>query len=1030
MNNVAALLHSAAVKYPTRTALRELESHVSYSELLEKVCGVAFISSDAAEGRLSISEIHCVGIIVEEGIELVVSMLCCYFLNVPFVTLDRRWPAERIRYLIKECNVTHIIGTLEIATTAQEITLSHGDCDKYESRREVRPSYYATTSGTTGFPKVLPVTDAQICESASCKVSEECLSPESVILLASHFTFDPCHVDIIAAILAGSCLVVPPRAEITSSKLPEVVRKMRISHICCTPTHWKIFISSLAEGVGPESYPNLKCVSLGGEQFPRELLSNSSEWSNSKIIIRNTFGLTEAVGYQSSVVINDIRNKLSENSDYLNGYIPIGNGMGSYNVTVTETGEIKITGKYTSPILTGDYGIISDGLVMISGSRRDSKIKLRGVLVDMLVTENQISAGIAQHLGLTDIRCFLLKESQTLCCCLCFQYQFSPDAQAHISHLISYQCSTVLIQQAIPVQFSFVATSSFGELLGTQSKISDSQIADLHTSKWGSAVVGELPTTGLQIIISNAWISALSISERVITVEDNFFSLGGDSITALRAVRYIEDHTTQGKYNSDNKPAGEGGEERAFKSIAGMLIDKENRDEQICNLKDLMGPFAPCELISRPVLCDYEEYLISQQVTPLDDHKVLHNIIPAAPRCDKLEDAISFVVTKSLIGKDSDAADSVRLLLQQKVSSHSGERVEWGLLHCCIAYRRPKLFSEIIGSGFYSLEQLRSFSLLGHLAAGKGDAESLRQILNSGWYSTEDQDEGSQPPQSLSSLLLETDADGCTILHIASRGGSITCIRMLVELAASTFSPITFSNYLDQKDGSLMSPVQWGVSNGNFKCSKALVSAGATPLVRKAEPVQQMHDKVIETTTGDEEDYGRVRKGIRKATKYLAHRKVEKDNTILEELISQLSCSDEKVVEESLATIRNLVCAVQTHRRFVLENDGAVKQIISLLWPPNRTASHAAGTIRNLATRVDSRSVLLKYDILPPLVKLLHQSPPSSDALWRAAAAIGSLAANTDTWEYLLSSGAAATIREMGARKLDLPEELLAQVPT
>jgi acyl-CoA synthetase (AMP-forming)/AMP-acid ligase II/ankyrin repeat protein len=156
------------------------------------------------------------------------------------------------------------------------------------------------TSGTTGTPKGVAVEHRSLLAYAKAKAADQSVAPESRLLLASAFTFDPYIGDVATALVTGASLAMASRGDILT-KLRHCLLSLRATHVCCTPAHW----TSLGEESGPDDVPEVRCVALGGEKMTRALIkqwatrtgSGGAPWK-----FMNTYGVTEATVYQTTAV--------------------------------------------------------------------------------------------------------------------------------------------------------------------------------------------------------------------------------------------------------------------------------------------------------------------------------------------------------------------------------------------------------------------------------------------------------------------------------------------------------------------------------------------------------------------------------------------------------------------------------------------------------------------------------------------------------------------------------------------------------
>ena len=277
-----------------------------------------------------------VGVLMGEGLELLLAQLAALYAGAAFVLLEPCLPTARLEYMAMDAAVALVLARpvdpAENAERAERADAgavrSHDtpaagsalgvislDVDAGELLRaaeaemavgQVRaeaPSdsllaYVCYTSGTSGRPKGVLVESRSLLWYARANAATHGVDEGSRVLLASAASFDPAIGEAWTALLAGATLWLPARARVVGD-LPGEIRASRATHVCTTPALWASVPAGLArpqqqrEG-GPLA--SLACVALGGEAPPPSLVST---WA-AAVPLYNVYGVTECVGYQAS----------------------------------------------------------------------------------------------------------------------------------------------------------------------------------------------------------------------------------------------------------------------------------------------------------------------------------------------------------------------------------------------------------------------------------------------------------------------------------------------------------------------------------------------------------------------------------------------------------------------------------------------------------------------------------------------------------------------------------------------------------
>ena len=162
---------------------------------------------------------------------------------------------------------------------------------------ENRISHCVFTSGSTGSPKGCLSSVHSLQKYVTAKNTIHNITEESIVLLASALSFDPCLSDVLATLTSRATLALASREDLRQN-LPHVVHSLSISHCLCTPTLW-----TGAMTLTRVDLPCLRVLALGGEPIPSPMIKawarSVSEDSKESLRLCATYGVTEACVYQT-----------------------------------------------------------------------------------------------------------------------------------------------------------------------------------------------------------------------------------------------------------------------------------------------------------------------------------------------------------------------------------------------------------------------------------------------------------------------------------------------------------------------------------------------------------------------------------------------------------------------------------------------------------------------------------------------------------------------------------------------------------
>ncbi|KAJ1976316.1 hypothetical protein H4R35_002754, partial [Dimargaris xerosporica] len=477
-----------------------------------------------------------VGVVVARTPAVIAMLLGISMAGGAFVLIDPEYPLDRINFIASDCGIKHLCYTIShtelaqrvsttMAVAAHEIDTMLATAPETASSNvgHALPSnlaYILYTSGSTGQPK-----GAMIEHRGLSNLVQH--TPSILPHTRSHFrhmqalamTFDACIWDMYMALCHGGTLVL----------------RVDIAHTLHSVDS-AILTPSLMAVLDPAQYPNLKTVVVGGERLPSDV---ALKWAQ-RCHVFNVYGPTEITiittvcHYQPSTLITigrPIHNSEVHILDPHRQPVPIGavgelyiGGPGVMRGYANRP-DLDAKALITHPLIpdkrlfkTGDLGRwLANGEIECLG-RQDDQVKIRGM-----------------RLELQEIEAVLRRDPMlTMAAVLVFDhmlYAFVCPAQVEEHVLKSYLSSQlpaymvpahIVSLDAIPLTISGKADK--GALLTIISKLK-------HQPAPRS---GEPPQTPTQAIICEAMAKALSVDLDTIGIHDSFFTLGGDSLSAIR----------------------------------------------------------------------------------------------------------------------------------------------------------------------------------------------------------------------------------------------------------------------------------------------------------------------------------------------------------------------------------------------------------------------------------------------------------------------------------------------------------------
>lgn len=540
-----SLFFSSAEKHPDRPAIITEERTLSYAETKRHVSALS-----ARLGSAGVAPGDNVGIVCASGWEAVVGVLAVLASGAVYVPIAATNPAERLRTLISEADVghvvaqSHLLGSLDLPRDVKTIPVGDTDMSDLSEVEEIAPrsgtdelAYVIYTSGSTGKPKGVAITHAAACNTILAINRMANITESDRILGVSALTFDLSVYDMFGIFAAGGALVLPKSSALPS---PAHWRGLILQH---SVTIWNsvpaLLELLLADESGELAESKLRLAMLSGDWIGlglpdklRAVLPNAAFlamggateagiWSIFKWVDEVDpdwpsipYGL--ALPNQSVMVLDD-RHLVAP--DWVKGEIIIGGvglATGYYNSKeLTDQKFIRLSGSGERVYRTGDCGrYLPNGEIEFLG-RIDRQVKLNGYRIEL----SEIEAAL-QALGGID-GCIVIVHKQP----------------GHRQSLVAYivaqggsGTSAAAIQEQLSAHLpAFMIPSHYIELdrlpLSANGKVDASS---LPVPKIDDRAASSRPVDEVERRIAEIWKSLLKIDE--VDTNRAFYDLGGDSL--------------------------------------------------------------------------------------------------------------------------------------------------------------------------------------------------------------------------------------------------------------------------------------------------------------------------------------------------------------------------------------------------------------------------------------------------------------------------------------------------------------------
>ncbi len=237
-----------------------------------------------------------VGLLLPRSAEVYVALLAVLKAGAAYVPLDPDYPAERVGYILEDCQAQSLITHSSLADRhvgyrGHVVTLDSDSPEEFDpliplEESGVTPTdvcYVIYTSGTTGRPKGVQIEHRSACHLVRAEGEIFGVVADDRVFQGFSIAFDASVEEVWLAFFAGAALVVGTKAMVQSgSSLARVLTDAGVTVFSTVPT-----LLSLMEG----DLPTVRLLILGGEQCPHDLVTR---WAGPQRRMVNTYGPTEA----------------------------------------------------------------------------------------------------------------------------------------------------------------------------------------------------------------------------------------------------------------------------------------------------------------------------------------------------------------------------------------------------------------------------------------------------------------------------------------------------------------------------------------------------------------------------------------------------------------------------------------------------------------------------------------------------------------------------------------------------------------
>lgn len=541
---VHELIERIAEEYPNNIAVTYNNEKITYSELIKRATQIAKILINKG-----VKPRDCVSILFKEkDTNLICSMLGVLKAGAAFLAIYADYPDERIEYILQNSKSKLLIT--ENAFKEKNFSIPMVFIEDTNSEEQLSTSafpkvlpddnaYIIYTSGSTGKPKGTMQSHNNLINFVYSfnKYLDGSITEKDIFLSVTNISFDVSMSEIFTALMYGANLHLYKDLNCsTTSELAKYIVDNKITFAYFPPSMLHDIYEEL------KNYDNiaLNKMLVGVEPIKAVTLKNYLTLNKDMRII-NGYGPSETT---ICCTMFKFDKNLPDNQ-----ITPIGSPIGNSKILIYDkmkklvpigiVGEIYVQGEcvgngyLNNPektaesfdlenriYKTGDSAKwLPDGSILFVG-RNDNQIKYRGYRIDM----GEIEATIRKIPGVKNCIVLLNKKEDTSSLVAFIILDNLKLTEEKFRNVLI----TKLPHYMIPSEFVFLDEFP----LNTSGKIDRKELFNLLDQSITYTYVA--PRNNIEQMLADIWAKTLKVEK--VGIEDNFFNIGGDSLSAIKIV--------------------------------------------------------------------------------------------------------------------------------------------------------------------------------------------------------------------------------------------------------------------------------------------------------------------------------------------------------------------------------------------------------------------------------------------------------------------------------------------------------------
>jgi amino acid adenylation domain-containing protein len=556
---ISQIFEQQVEQRPDAIALKFRDQQMTYRQLNERANQVAHRLRE-----LGVGPEVMVGTLLERSLEMVVGLLAILKAGGAFVPLDANYPAERLAFMAADTKAPVMLVQQPVAQRLSDqnwsraIVLSlDGDPAEIDRHSTQNLTHVATaenlayvmyTSGSTGQPKGVMVGHRAVVRLVK-NTNYVNLTDQEVFLQFSPISFDASTLEIWGPLLNGGCLAIMPPDVQSLAELGAAIRKHGVTSMWLTAGLFNVMVEQRLEDLG-----SLRQLLVGGDALSPAHVRKAIDGLPECILI-NGYGPTEGTTFTCCHTIS--------REDAQGSSIPIGRPIANTQVYLLDSDNESVPGGEAGELCIGGDGLArgylnqpeltaekflphpfsnepfigtSDARIYKTGDlaryRPDGAIEFLGRV------DNQVKiSGYRIELG--EIEAVLLQHPDVQSAAVLAR-QDTVGEKKLVGYVIprGHNCQTADLRTFLARKLPFYMVPAAFVLLDVlplspNGKLDRAALPAPEAVDTGNSAAPVFPQTEMELKIADIWRRVLGLKQ--VSITDNFFDLGGDSLLLLEA---------------------------------------------------------------------------------------------------------------------------------------------------------------------------------------------------------------------------------------------------------------------------------------------------------------------------------------------------------------------------------------------------------------------------------------------------------------------------------------------------------------